>query len=257
MKEDILALFNRFWELDEISNGCNSSFIALIPKKNDPQSFGDYRPISLIGCLYKILSKVLTKRLQSVISSVIGFEQSAYIKNRYILDGILIANEALHDLKATKHKGFLFKVDFEKAFDRLSNSETNAMVEWLGCASGTLPITYLGLPIGSSMKKLKDWESVFEKLEKRLADWKAKSLSYDGRLTLIKSVLSRIPLNFFSLYKAPICVINKLESLRRRFFWEGRVTSQKCLGLNGTFVCFLENMVGLISGHLQLKIKLY
>ncbi|XP_071728399.1 synaptotagmin-3-like [Rutidosis leptorrhynchoides] len=102
VKEDLLAVFTRFWDVGEISKGCNSSFAALIPKKNDPLGFGDYRPISLIGCLYKILSKVLTKRLQRVISSVIDFEQSAYIKNRYILDGVLIANEVLHDVKVNK-----------------------------------------------------------------------------------------------------------------------------------------------------------
>ncbi|XP_071694845.1 uncharacterized protein [Rutidosis leptorrhynchoides] len=51
------------------------------------------------------------------------------------------------------------------------------MATWLGCASGSFPITYLGIPLGSSMKSSKDWEPVFEKFGKTLTDWKAKSLS--------------------------------------------------------------------------------
>ncbi|GJS28161.1 RNA-directed DNA polymerase, eukaryota [Tanacetum coccineum] len=56
-----------------IPRGCNSSFITLVPKLEDPLVIGDFRPISLIECQYKIVAKVLANRLSKVISSVVAF----------------------------------------------------------------------------------------------------------------------------------------------------------------------------------------
>jgi len=70
-----------------------------------------------VGSLYKILAKVLANRLRHVIGSVIAEEQSAFVKNRQILDGILIANEMVDEAHRLKKELLLFKVDFEKAYD--------------------------------------------------------------------------------------------------------------------------------------------
>ncbi|XP_071714730.1 uncharacterized protein [Rutidosis leptorrhynchoides] len=101
-------------------DGCNASFVTLIPKKADPLRFGDYRPISLIGSYYKIVSKLLSNRLRKVLPSLIGIEQNAFLKGRFILDGVLIANEMVDFLKTNHKKGIISKVDFEKAFDSLN-----------------------------------------------------------------------------------------------------------------------------------------
>ena len=66
--------------------GCNSSFITLIPKVGSPLGVGDYRPISLIGVQYKIVAKILAIRLVEVIDTVVHQEQTAFVKNRHILD---------------------------------------------------------------------------------------------------------------------------------------------------------------------------
>ena len=70
----------------------NATFIALIPKKADAQNIKDYRPISLVGCIYKLLSKVLARRLRDVIGSLISENQLAFVGGRQILDAVLIAN---------------------------------------------------------------------------------------------------------------------------------------------------------------------
>lgn len=57
--------------------------------------------------------------------------------------------------------------------------------------------------------------------KKRLSDWTAKTISFGGRLTLIKSVLGSLALYYLSIYRAPLCVINSLESIHRNFFWGG------------------------------------
>ncbi|GJT84084.1 putative RNA-directed DNA polymerase, partial [Tanacetum coccineum] len=103
-----------------IANGCNPSFIVLIPKKQDPLSFSDYCPISLIGCIYKIISKILASRLAKVMPSIIGPNQTAFIAGRQILGGCLVANEIIRMANIEKHKLLLFKVDFEKAFDSVN-----------------------------------------------------------------------------------------------------------------------------------------
>lgn len=81
-----------FERLGKVGTCYNSSFITLIPKINDPNTFDNYRIISLIGSLYKMISKVLTIRLKNVISLVIRHAQPTFIKDRNILDGSLIIN---------------------------------------------------------------------------------------------------------------------------------------------------------------------
>jgi len=67
--------------------------------------------------MYKVLAKVLPNRLRTVITSVVFDFQSAFVKGKQILDGILVANEAVDEARRLKKELLLFKVDFEKAYD--------------------------------------------------------------------------------------------------------------------------------------------
>ncbi|GJX76965.1 putative RNA-directed DNA polymerase [Tanacetum coccineum] len=109
IKSDVFKAVRWFWDKGEFSKGCNSSFVTLIPKISD----------CLIGSFYKIIAKILAERVKKVIGKVIGEVQNAFIKDRYILDGVLIANETIEFLKKKKMKGLVFKVDFEKAYDSI------------------------------------------------------------------------------------------------------------------------------------------
>ncbi|XP_071720790.1 uncharacterized protein [Rutidosis leptorrhynchoides] len=91
----------------------------------------------------------------------------------------------------------------------------------------SFPFNYLGLPIGANPKLYKNWAPIFDKFKKRLADWKCKTISFGGRLTLIKSVLTNLPLYYFSLFKAPVGFLKELEGLRRDFFWGGSGEQKK------------------------------
>jgi len=82
-----------------LDKGINNTFIALIPKVDSRQRLNDFRPISLVGSMYKILSKVLANRLRSIMGSVISDSQSTFIKGRHILDGILVANEVVDEAR--------------------------------------------------------------------------------------------------------------------------------------------------------------
>ncbi|KAJ9556572.1 hypothetical protein OSB04_011186 [Centaurea solstitialis] len=77
----------------------------------------------------------------------------------------------------------------------------------VGCGSGSLQFVYLGLPVGVSMKRISHWENVVTKLKNKFSNWKAKWLSFGGRLSWVKSVLSSLPLYYFSLFLTPVSVI--------------------------------------------------
>ncbi|GJX19504.1 RNA-directed DNA polymerase, eukaryota [Tanacetum coccineum] len=106
-----------FFDHNSFAKGCNSSFIALIPKVSDPKFVNEYRPISLIGSLYKVVTKILAIRLVSVLDNLISEVQSAFLPKRQILDGPFVINEVLSWCKHKRRQAMIFKVDFAKAYD--------------------------------------------------------------------------------------------------------------------------------------------
>nr|GFB72479.1 RNA-directed DNA polymerase, eukaryota [Tanacetum cinerariifolium] len=87
------AAVDCFFTYGDMPNGCNSNFIALIPKIIDANMVKDFRPISLIGSLYKVIAKILTNLLVNVIGDLVNEVQSAFVAERQILDGPFILNE--------------------------------------------------------------------------------------------------------------------------------------------------------------------
>ncbi|GJR46170.1 RNA-directed DNA polymerase, eukaryota, reverse transcriptase zinc-binding domain protein [Tanacetum coccineum] len=332
---------------------------ALIPKIPGANVVKDFRPISLIGSLYKIIAKILANRLVDKLGSIVNEVQSAFIADRQILDGSFILDELIQWCKRKKNQLLVFKVDFEKAFDsvrwdflddilkkfgfgdkwrkwiqsclrssrgsiilngspteefqfhkglkqgdplspflfilvmeslhlsfkrveeaglfngiKLDNSVSISHLfyaddavfvgQWceknintlvhvlecffrasglrinmsksklmglhvdsdkikgaaskLGCLTFKPPFTYLGSTVGGSMSRIQAWDDVVDRVSSRLSKWKMKMLSIGGRLTLLKSVLGSTPIFHMSIYKAPLGVLRKLESIRSHFF---------------------------------------
>jgi hypothetical protein len=100
-----------------ISGGLNSTFIALIPKVNKPQNFGDYRPISLCNLCYKIISKIIANRIKPILSRSLSEEQLGFLQGRQIQDAIGTVHECLHNIKKRKTKSLVLKLDLQKAYD--------------------------------------------------------------------------------------------------------------------------------------------
>ena len=117
MNEEILRVFSEF-ENDGIIHGVTKeTYICLIPKKTNSSKVKDFRPISLITSLYKIISKVLSNRLKRVLEDTIAETQGAFVAGRQILDVVLVANELVEEYRKKGKSGFVFKIDFEKAYD--------------------------------------------------------------------------------------------------------------------------------------------
>nr|GEX03201.1 putative RNA-directed DNA polymerase, eukaryota, reverse transcriptase zinc-binding domain protein [Tanacetum cinerariifolium] len=278
---DLCEAVEYFFETGLFAEGYNSSFIALIPKVADAKLVNDFRPISLIGCIHKVVTKILANWLSLVIVDLVSDTQSAFIANRHILDGPFILNEILHWCKRKNKQAMFFKVDFAKAYDTvrwdylldvleafgfghtwcnwipgtLSSARASVLVNGspskefsfhCGLKQGdplspfffilimeslhlsfsqavdegvfkgvqlnrSLSISHLfyaddamfigewsdanlkGVMVRKCMSRHQAWEDVVFKLRSRLSKWKVKTLSIDGRLTLLKSVFGASP----------------------------------------------------------------
>ena len=119
---------------------------------------------------------------------------------------MLLLFEELSGLKVNFHKSMLTGV--------------NIYASWLleaavlmNCRRGTIPFVYLGLPIEGDSRKLSFWKPVIDRIVSRLSSWNHKFLSFGGRLILLKSIMSSLPVYFLSFFKAPTGIISSIESI--------------------------------------------
>ncbi|GKB98504.1 RNA-directed DNA polymerase, eukaryota [Tanacetum coccineum] len=117
IQTDVIDAVKWFFVHGRIPKGGNSSFITLIPKVPNASMVKEFRPISLIGSLYKIIAKVLANRMVMVLNDLVNEIQSAFVADRQILDGPFMLNEIVQWCKSKKKQSMIFKVDFEKAYD--------------------------------------------------------------------------------------------------------------------------------------------
>ena len=107
----------------------------------------------------------------------------------------------------------------------------------VGCRTGTLPTTYPGLPLGMRYNATEVWNVVEEKFWKKLALWKRQYISKAGRLTLIRSTLSNLPIYIMSLFRMPKGVKARLEKIQRDFLWGGGNLGRKIHLINWNTIC--------------------
>ncbi|GKV21933.1 hypothetical protein SLEP1_g31856 [Rubroshorea leprosula] len=379
IKTEVIGFVKEFQEQGRLERGSNASFIVLIPKTENPQRIEEYRTISLIGVMYKVIAKLLASRLCKVLHKIIGEQQMAFIKGRQLVDGVVIANEVIDEAKRRRKKSFMFKVDFEKAYDKvcwnfidymldrmafsatwkrwiqeclkssmvsilINGSPTrqfpvtkgirqgdplspflflivaeglnglmkaavdkelykgveigkdavtvthlqfaddtiffgeaseqnvrtikcilrtfelaaglkinfgkcqlmgigvdddwrNKMAYRLGCKEGEFPFKYLGIPIGGSHRRLKMWQPLLDSVRKKLSSWKGRYLSQGGRITLINSVLSSLPVFLMSVYLIPKGTLNLIDQIRRNFLWGGEGAERKINWVKWDMIC--------------------
>ncbi|CAN1732048.1 Putative ribonuclease H protein At1g65750 [Linum perenne] len=135
------------------------------------------------------------------------------------LAAILICFECISGLKINFHKSAMYSVG------KVPDAAHLASI--FGCPIASFPSYYLGLPFGSRGFSSKLWDPVISSMERRLQSWKARFLSFGGRLVLIKSVLSSLPVYYLSLFKAPSSIVLGLERIQNQFLWSGVSDSEK------------------------------
>jgi hypothetical protein len=132
IKDDIFQLCNDFYKGEVSLQAINSAFITLIPKTNSPTSVNDFRPIYLLNCVTKIITKLLGNRLQRSIIPLVHTNQYGFIKTRTIQDCLAWAFEYIYQCHHSKRQIVILKLDFTKAFDTIEHRAIIQMMEKLG-----------------------------------------------------------------------------------------------------------------------------
>ena len=120
IKNDIIQLFDDFHKGRVDISRINYGVITLLPKVSDAVRIQQFRPICLLNCLYKLITKTLTLRIEKVAEKLIHPNQTTFMKGRNIMNGIMILHEILHETKRKKQLGIVLKLDFEKAYDKVN-----------------------------------------------------------------------------------------------------------------------------------------
>lgn len=363
--EDIIKAAQGFFQGWNLPQGMTSTLICLIPKIKSPSCFADYRPISLCNFSFKVVSKILSNRLQPILPNIISREQSGFISGRLISDNFLLARELYLELdRSVRGHNMLIKLDMAKAYDRLewdsllaalqrfgfssrftslisqtlmncwfsisfngqskgyfkstrgvrqgdplapslfviaeeilsrglsslfqsgkcfpfhvprgvpsqshllyaddsiiflngSKRSVTNLLEFLGryeqstgqsinnskccfMVSKKMPISainrlkiqtgyqykdfsllYLGIPLFKGRLKVVHFKYLIDRFQSRLAGWQCRALSQAGRVVLIRSVLSSIPIYTASAISIPLSIQRQLDKICSNFFWQG------------------------------------
>ena len=122
---------------------------------------------------------------------------------------ILMWFEAFSGLKINLGKSEIFPIG--------GRENVEALTVELGCKAGTLPTTYLGLPLWALHKSIGIWDPIEKKFRRRLVISKRQYISKGGRITLIQNTLSNLPIYFMSLFRIPGMVCKRLEKIKMDF----------------------------------------
>ena len=119
IRDDLMGLFVQLKQGKLSLFKLNFGVITLLPKKDNAVQIQQYRPICLLNVSLKIFTKVGTNRITKISQKIIRPTQSAFMSGRHILEGVVVLHETIHELHRKKMDGVIFKIDFEKAYDKV------------------------------------------------------------------------------------------------------------------------------------------
>jgi hypothetical protein len=121
------------------------------------------------------------------------------------------------------------KVNFQKSSlvpINMNDEEALHLANTFGCRVGTMPFTYLGLPLGTTRPTVQDFNPLMNRIERRLGGI-SKMLSYQGRLVLVNSVFLALPTFYMCSLQLPPSVIEQIDKYRKHCLWSGGDINRK------------------------------
>lgn len=131
----VIAEVQGFFRTGILEPSINKTHVRLIPKNLGAKTVEEYRPIALCNIYYKIISKLISIRLKTVLGTIISENQSAFISGRAIADNVLITHEVLHFLKNSRAEiscTMAVKTDMSKAYDIIEWEFISDVLQQLG-----------------------------------------------------------------------------------------------------------------------------
>jgi hypothetical protein len=192
---------------------------------------------------YQVNSNIRFQMLQFADDTILMGEGTQ--ANLWTIKTLLRSFELVSGLKINFVKSKLYGVNIDPIF-------LAAGATFLSCRSEVIPFKFLGIPVGANPRRKETWKPVVDAMSKRLCSWNSRHLSYGGRITLINSVLSSLPLYFFSFFKAPRCVLQQLVRLQRNFLWGGGAADKRLCWVKWDQVCLPKEQGGLGVKNLEL-----
>lgn len=205
----------------------------------------------MVGSLNEFLQRKLTRKIGEAIIAL-----------QYADDTAIVASADITSLISLKLVMRIFssisglRINYKKSiFVPLNLTESH--ITWvqhvLGCSRAKFPVSYLGMPLTVFKPTRDTYAPLLEKIERRLGGWKSKMLSKGGRLELVRSVLSAIPIYHMTCFQLPQWVIDRIDKVRRGFLWGKNGGTEIGISLtNWETVCIPRNYGGLGVSNLKL-----
>ncbi|XP_078156636.1 uncharacterized protein LOC144552546 [Carex rostrata] len=174
VKDDLRTLCQQFYQNSLILDLLNKSIICLIPKDKDATHISKYRPISLVNCSFKLISKILTNRLTHIMNRIIDDSQSAFLPNRYILNNVVLGQEIIHYSQQFKQQGAITNcyyaddtILFLEAKHEIVEAAWWAMLAFEAASGIKINLDKIEMKLSC-----RDWLFLVDKIAKRLSNWK-------------------------------------------------------------------------------------
>lgn len=181
-------------------------------------------------------------------------------------DTILFINKDLGSVQGIKRVLQCFellsglKINFDKSSLYGYRTSAEDIAYWaskIGCRIGSLPIIYLGMPLGLDPSRKDFWIPLQEKFKKNLAGWKSRQVNQAGKLVMLKATLDSLPNYWFNMFLMPIGIWKELDKIGRGFFWGdekvGETLIRKLHTINWETLCLHKNAGGLSIANLRIR----